>query len=103
MKKIIINKTIIIFLNVNDFDKYNNRNLINLKNEYLLTYDNCIIYNYFDLKNNKNLIKSRIEKLKFINQIKINARKCEIKQITSNEKNIFLNKYHLQGILERYF
>jgi hypothetical protein len=31
-----------------------------------------------------------------VDQTKIYARKCSIKEISSNEKNEFLNKHHIQ-------
>jgi len=96
MKKLIVNNTILLFLDIKDFYIYKNKDLLNLKKEYLTLYDNCIIYNYFDLEN-KILIKERIKRLKFIDQINISARKCVIKEISNLEKNIFLNTYHLQG------
>lgn len=96
MKKLIVNNTVLLFLEINDFYKYKNQDLLNLKKEYLNLYDNCIIYNYFDLKN-KTLIKNKIKRLKFIDQSNISARKCIIKEINNLDKNIFLNSYHLQG------
>jgi group I intron endonuclease len=96
MKKIIIDNTIVLFMEINDFYKYKNNDLLNLKKEYLKTYKNCSIYNYFDLKN-KQILKNKIERLKFINQTSVSARKCIIKEINNSEKNIFLNKYHIQG------
>lgn len=100
MKKIIINKTIILFLNKEDIITLNNEDLKRIKGDYLLKYDNCIIYNYFDLKNHKQLIRDKINKLMFINQTKVNARKCIIRQINSNEKNKFLNQNHIQGTVK---
>ncbi|MFW6273097.1 MAG: hypothetical protein ACOC2U_04900, partial [bacterium] len=84
MKKIIINKTILLFISISDINNLKKGELKKIKEEYLQSYDNCIIYNYFDLLNHKELIKDKINKLKFIDQIKINARKCVIKQITSD-------------------
>lgn len=97
MKKLIINNTVILFLQINDFTIYEKNNLLDLKKVYLKDYDNCLIYNYFDLKNKKEIIRDRINKIKHEYQTIINARKCEIKEITNNEKNLFLNKYHIQG------
>lgn len=97
MKKLIYNNTIILFLNVNDMISLENGELKKLKENYSITYDNCIIYNYFDIKNHKNLIKDRINKLKFQNQTKINARECKILHIDNDLKNIFLNENHIQG------
>lgn len=68
-----------------------------LKDEILKNSDNCIIYNYYDLKHHKNLIKDKINKLKFIKQIKLNARDCIIKIINNDDKNNFLNENHIQG------
>lgn len=97
MKKIVINNTIILFLSFNDMIKLERNELKKIKNDYLNKYDNCIIYNYYDILHHKKLIKDRIDKLKFINQIKINARSCEIKIISNKEKNSFLNDNHIQG------
>jgi len=97
MNKIIINNTIILFLGINDFNKYTKNNLIQIKNELLKKYDNCLIYNYYDLRNKKHIIKDKINKLKFINQTKIHARKCQIKLVDNSIKNIFLNENHIQG------
>jgi len=97
MKKIVINKTIILFLNINDMISLKQNELKKIKEQYLLEYDNCIIYNYYNLKNHKSLIRDKINKLKFINQIRINARDCIIKIINNIEKNNFLNMYHIQG------
>lgn len=97
MKKIVINNTIILFLSIDDMIKFKRNELKKIKTDYLEKYDNCIIYNYYDILNNKNLINDRINKLKYINQTKINARNCEIKIISHEEKNQFLNKNHIQG------
>lgn len=97
MKTLTYNKTIIIFLNINDMTSLRNGELKEIKKEYLKTYDNCIIYNYFDLKEHKNVIRDKINKLKHTNQTKINARKCIIKHIDNNTKNKFLNENHIQG------
>lgn len=96
MKKLVVNKTVLIFLNINDFESYSNRGLLEFKNEYLKKYDNCLIYNYFDLKNHKSIIKDKIDKLKFQNQKKINARDCKIINVDSKIKTEFLNKNHIQ-------
>jgi len=97
MKSIVINDTIIIFLNISDFEKFKNRELLELKTDYLKKYSNCIIYNYFDLKNNKKIIRDKINKLKFIDQKKVFARNCIIREINNDTKNIFLNQNHIQG------
>jgi len=97
MKRIIINKTIILFLNINDMISLKPNELKKIKEQYLLNYDNCIIYNYYDLMNHKLLIKDKISKLKFYNQKRINARDCIIKIINNNDKNTFLNTNHIQG------
>ena len=96
MKKIIINKTIILFLGVKDLITFKRNDLKLIKNEYLETFDNVIIYNYYDVKHNKEIIRDRINKLKFLNQEKIFARNCTIKIIDGSEKNLFLNMYHIQ-------
>ena len=45
----------------------------------------------------KNIIKSRLRNLLQCNTEKIYARKCEIKEVSYEESNIFLNENHLQG------
>ena len=97
MKNLIYNNTILLFLNIDDFFNLKKGELKEIRNKYLEKYDHCIIYNYFDLKNHKNLIKDRINKLCFVNQKIIHARKCDIKIVSSELKNEFLNKYHIQG------
>jgi len=97
MKKIVVNKTLILFLNINDMISLDKGNLKKIKDEYLKIYDNCIIYNYYNILNHKQLIKDKINKLKFKNQKRINARDCIIKIIESKEKNSFLNVNHIQG------
>jgi len=97
MKKIVINDTIILFLSVNDMVELKRNELKKIKYDYLERYNNCIIYNYYNILNHKELIRDRINKLKFINQKRINARNCEIKIISHEEKNSFLNENHIQG------
>lgn len=64
-----------------------------LKDRY---YNSIFIYE--DEWFNRNLIFK--EKIRYIlkksNKLKIYARKCTIKHITTNEKNIFLDEFHLQ-------
>ena len=62
MKKIIVDKTILLFLGINDFNKYTKNDLINKKNELLTEYDNCLIYNYYDLRDKKQMIIDKINK-----------------------------------------
>jgi group I intron endonuclease len=97
MKKIIIDKTILLFMNIDDMMKLQNGDLKKIKEDYLSKYDNCIIFNYFDLKNHKNVIKDKINKLKHLEQIRINARECNILHIENTIKNTFLNENHIQG------
>jgi hypothetical protein len=47
--------------------------------------------------NKKDIIKFRLKNLLIENRDAIYARKCDIKEITKEQKNNFLNKYHLQG------
>ncbi len=47
--------------------------------------------------NKQELIKNKLKAILGINQISIGARKCLIKEISSKEKDDFLNKYHIQG------
>lgn len=97
MKKLVINNTLFVFLDVNDFTEFTNRELLEFKNKQLKIYDNCIIYNYFDLREKKQIIKDKIDKIKFINQQRINVRSCVVRNINKEVKNKFLNKYHIQG------
>jgi very-short-patch-repair endonuclease len=47
---------------------------------------------------NKELIKNKISHLLGLNKQKtVGARKCRVVKISSTEKNIFLDKYHIQG------
>lgn len=47
----------------------------------------------------KEIVKSKIRSILNLNknEIKIYARNCKIKELSSNEKNLFLEKYHIQG------
>ena len=47
--------------------------------------------------NKQNIIKQKLLSLFNINQKKIGARKCTIKEISTKEKNNFLNLNHIQG------
>lgn len=47
--------------------------------------------------NHKDIVKSRIKNLLNLNEIKIFARKCTIKEITPQTKNLFLTQNHIQG------
>ena len=47
---------------------------------------------------NKEIVKSKIKNILGLSGKKIYARKCEIKEITTEEKNKFLLKNHIQGI-----
>lgn len=53
-------------------------------------------YDWINL-NKQNILKEKIKSLLGVDQTKIYARKCEIKEISSKEKNEFLNKHHIQG------
>jgi len=97
MKKLIYGNTIILFLGINDMITLKNGEIKKIKDDYLLLYQNCIIYNYFDLKNHKAVIRDRINKLKFKDQIIVHARKCNITHIDTLLKNKFLNENHIQG------
>lgn len=46
---------------------------------------------------NKNIIKSKIKNLLKLNKYKIYARKCAVAEISTDIKNTFLRKYHIQG------
>jgi hypothetical protein len=61
---------------------------------------NIILIHIFEDEwvNNKIIVKSKIKHiLKLNNKPRIYARKCHIKEISTEMKNKFLNKYHLQG------
>lgn len=47
--------------------------------------------------NKRKIVESKIKHLLGVDSKKIFARKCVIKEITSEEKNIFLNNNHIQG------
>ncbi len=47
--------------------------------------------------NKKHLIEEKLKGILGINQNRIGARQCIIKEISSKEKDDFLNKYHIQG------
>jgi hypothetical protein len=47
--------------------------------------------------NKRKIVESKIKHLLGVDNEKIFARKCVIKEITSEEKNIFLNNNHIQG------
>ena len=57
------------------------------------------VYHIFEYEwvNKKDKIINQLNNLLCINQEKIYARKCIIKEITTKEKNIFLEENHLQG------
>jgi group I intron endonuclease len=97
MKKLIYNKTVLVFLNTYDLINFKKNDLKDLKSDFLKKYDNCIIYNYFDILNNKDIIRDKINKLKFENQRHVHARECKICVIEKEEKNDFLNKNHIQN------
>ena len=46
----------------------------------------------------KDIVKSRLISIFNLNDEKIYARKCIIKEVSVHEKDIFLQKYHIQGI-----
>ena len=62
------------------------------KNGYRLIH----IFEY-EWINKQEIIKSKLKSLFGVEQERIYARKCIIKEIDSNTKNIFLNRYHIQG------
>jgi len=66
-------------------------------NKFKLAKDNgyTLISVFDNMNKNKmlNVIRSKIGK----NEIKIGARKCEIKEISQKECNLFLDKYHIQN------
>lgn len=46
---------------------------------------------------NQELIKEKLKAILGVEQEKVYARKCTVKEISVKEKNEFLNKYHIQG------
>ena len=49
-------------------------------------------------KHKNNIVKNRIKYIMgYSNKPKVYARKCEVKEISSKQKDLFLEKYHLQG------
>jgi group I intron endonuclease len=98
MKKLTYNNSIFLFLDINDMSNLKKNDLKKIKEDYLLSYQNCIIYNYFDLKNYKNIIRDIINKAKHLNQIKLNFEKCKFSTIDETQKNLFLKTNHIQGI-----
>ena len=62
------------------------------KNGYKLIH----IFQY-DWLQKKDIIKAKLKAILGIDQVPIYARKCQIKQITTKQKNIFLNLHHIQG------
>jgi very-short-patch-repair endonuclease len=50
-----------------------------------------------EYKNNIDIVLSRISNLLNLNQVKIHARKCIIKEVNGLDKIDFLNKNHIQG------
>lgn len=61
--------------------------------------DGIFLYHVFEYEwqTKKEQIINQLNNLLGLNTQKIYARKCNIKEITTQEKNIFLNKNHLQG------
>lgn len=47
--------------------------------------------------NKKEITKNKLKNIFKISNNRIHARKCNIQEISSNTKNIFLNKHHIQG------
>lgn len=89
-----------LILHIQNMKNNNGMNdLLSLKNE-LITHRNGqirLINIFFDLINDKpEIIISRINNL-LSNTIKIHARKCKIKEITSQEAKFFLEATHIQG------
>ena len=51
----------------------------------------------YDWLQKKDIIKAKLKAILGIDQVPIYARKCQIKQITTKQKNQFLNSHHIQG------
>lgn len=56
-----------------------------------------IFEHQWENKVQQEIIKLKLKVLLNIDQKRIYARKCEVKEISSKEKNEFLNSYHIQG------
>lgn len=94
MKKIeTFNSTYIFLHEENDIDILSNKNKI----KELQFNHNAFIYYYSELSKNKNIIKNKINYHNNTIKSKIFARNCTITELDNNIKNIFLNKYHMQG------
>ena len=94
MKKIeTFNSTYIFLHEENDINILSNKNKI----KELQLNHNAFIYYYTELSKNKNIIKNKINYHNNTIKSKIFARNCIITELDNNTKNIFLNKYHMQG------
>jgi transposase-like protein len=75
------------------------------KSYHLIKTENCLkkgirLVHIFEDEwlNKKEIVKSRLKRiLNEDNSVRIHARQCEVKEINSSVKDIFLNNYHIQG------
>lgn len=74
------------------------------KNYHLLKTENChkqnikLIHIFEDeWRKNKTIVKDRLKNLLHKTNVRVFARKCDIRQISSKESNDFLEQNHLQG------
>ena len=79
-------------------EKFKNKNYHLNKTELCINKNIQLIHIFEDeWIYRQDIVKSKLKQILGINTSKrIHARKCEIKEIDSKTKNIFLNKYHLQ-------
>lgn len=78
--------------NSNNYNYHLNKTILCEKAGYKLIH----IWQY-DWLNKTQLIKEKLKAILDIDQAKIYARKCIIKEISTKNKNDFLNTYHIQG------
>ena len=72
----------------------------NIYNKYCMALKNNVrIINIFEDEwiYKREIVKNRLKHILNLNKEHLHARKCEIKNIDNNSKNIFLNSYHIQG------
>lgn len=95
MKKIETSDSIFIFLQEEiDINIISNKNRMSE-----LQKDKKDVYIYYssELSNKKEIIRNKIKYHNKKNTYKVFARNCNIREVDNNEKNKFLNIYHIQG------
>lgn len=79
-------------------DKFRNSNYHIEKTKFFDNKGIRIVHIFSDeWLNKQEIVKDKIQSILGIQKEKIYARKCEIKEIPSKERNIFLEKNHIQG------